>query len=343
MILPWHKKCLPLALAFSLSTGCSQAVTEHSAEIFAMNTLISMTLWGNESNEAILASENYIYAIEDAFSTTREESVLYSLNNTQGEWVTLSPEMISVLDYAMEMSAKTGETFTPMVYPLVTAWGFTSSTQRVPSPSEIQSILPFVDDDFIEIDTKNNRVRLSPGAQLDLGGITKGYVGDSLAEYLRSENVQSALISLGGNIYTLGKKTDGSLWNIGIQNPYGAGSVGSVAVYNRAVITSGGYQRYFNYGGETYWHIIDPRSGYPAKSGLASVTIISESGMYGDCLSTALFVMGLEDAIDFWRQHQDFDAVLITDNGDIYITPDLVGQFTLAKGYTSGTLQEIEP
>lgn len=339
----YRTRMIPLLLSLGLMSSCSKEVTEQTAEIFAMNTLISMNIWGIDSNEALQQSENYIYSVEDKFSTTRVESDIYTVNQQAGNWVTVAEEVIYVLDYALTMTEETNNCFSPMMFPLVELWGFTQPRQQVPDPAEIKAVLPYIDTALLEIDYENNMVRIEEGAKLDLGGITKGYVGDVLATSLRDSGVTSALISLGGNIYTLGKKPDGSFWNIGIQNPYGAGSVGSVTVYDRAIITSGGYQRYFIQGDETFWHIIDPISGYPAKSGLASVTIISESGIYGDCLSTALFVMGLEDAIAFWRNRQDFDVVFITDEGDIYITPDLREHFTLSKGYQSGELKEILP
>lgn len=332
-----------LFLSLCLLTSCSKNITEHSAEIFAMDTLVSLTIWGNESNEVIVQSEHYIYAMEDTFSTTIPDSEIYRLNHNDGQWLTVSEEVMEILLFAYEMSLETEGAFHPLMYPLVQKWGFTTGNLAVPDSQEIAQAVSSVDLDLLEIDVVHNAVRLSGDAQLDLGGVAKGYIGDFLANYLRSEGVDSALISLGGNIYTLGAKKDGSLWNIGIQNPYGAGSVGSVAVYDKAVITSGGYQRYFFQGGETYWHIMDSKTGYPAKSGLASVTIITNSGMYGDCLSTALFVMGLDKASDYWREHQDFDVVFISDDGDIYITPGIADSFTLSKGYNSGTLQEILP
>lgn len=331
----------PILVGLALLTGCSKEVTEHSAEIFAMNTLVSMTIWGHDSNQVIVESEHFIYAMEDQFSTTIPESDVYLLNHNQGEWMTVSPEIMEMLDFSRIMSEETQGSFNPLMYPLVTTWGFTTGQQQVPSSAAIAEAMVATDLSLLELDMDNNQVRLSQNAQVDLGGIAKGYTGDALAGYLHEKGVKSALISLGGNIYTLGYKADGSLWNIGIQNPYGAGSVGSVAVYNQAVITSGGYQRYFIFGDETYWHILDPATGYPAKSGLASVTIITDSGMYGDCLSTALFVMGLDKAIDYWQEHQDFEAVFIVDDGDVYVTGGIADSFTLSKGYQSGQLWEI--
>lgn len=307
-----------------------------------MNTMISMRIWTDKGQEILYDTENLIFEIEDTFSATRAGTDIYELNANKNNWVALSPSTLEVLAYAKEITASTKGAFNPMVYPLVKAWGFTTSSQQVPSPEEIASILPLVDTTLLSLNEETLQGQVLGGAEVDFGGIAKGYAVDEIATFLEENQVDTALLSLGGNVYTLGKKTDGSLWNIGIQNPYGGGSVGSVAVFDKAIITSGGYQRYFTYEDETYWHIIDPRTGNPAKSGLASVTVISDSGMYGDCLSTALFVMGLEESIAYWNSHQDFDAVFITDEEDIYITEGIADVFTLSKGYSSGSLQVIE-
>lgn len=327
---------LVLLISLPFFTNCasypSAYVNESSAEIYAMNTLISLTVWGQDGKEAILDCENFIYQIEDKFSTTREDSELYQLSQAEGsQWVDLSLAVAEVLEYSLRLAEQTQGNFDPTIYPLVKAWGFTQDSHRVPSQAEIDSLLPLVDSSQVELDMENLRAMLPTGMELDFGAVAKGYVADELTDFLRDQGFNTAMISLGGNIYAMGKKTDGSLWNIGIQNPYGGGAIVSVQVEDKAVVTSGGYQRYFTDNGETYWHIIDPSTGYPAKTGLASVSIISDSAKYGDCLSTALFVMGLEDSIAFWREYQDFEAVFVTENEEIFITSNLA--HAVASGY----------
>ncbi len=323
-----------------LLSSCSREVEHHSGEIFAMNTLISLSIWGEDTGDMIRDCETYLYSLEDKFSVTREDSEL-SLLNAQDDWMTLSPELEEVLAYSLRLSEATYGYFDPTLYPVVQAWGFTTSRNQVPSPEELDSLLPLVGADLVEYRQETQEARLPTGVQMDLGAIAKGYAADTLAELLREHDISSAMLSLGGNIYALGEKIDGSSWNIGIKNPYGGGSVGSVLVKDKAVVTSGGYQRYFIHEEETYWHIIDPFSGYPAKSGLASVSIVSDSAMYGDVLSTAFFVMGLEQASTYWREHQDFEAVFICEEGDVFITEGLKDSFSLISSYTSGSLQVI--
>lgn len=339
----WRKKLSIFSLYGCLAfvAGCSSSPEQVSSEIFAMDTLISLDIWSDNGKAILKNCENYLYTLENEFSTTLETSEIYQANHNELEWSPVSESVGEVLVFSQEMYHKTKGAFDPSIYPIVKAWGFTQEKNRVPSQEEINVLLPYVDILAVDYVIETSDLYLPTGMELDFGSVAKGYAVDRLAQLLKEENVKTGMISLGGNIYTIGKKIDGSAWNIGIQNPYGGGVVGSVQVFDKAIITSGGYQRYFTQDDETYWHILDPRTGYPADSGLASVTIISDSGLYGDCLSTAFFVLGLEEAIAYYYEHQDFDAVFISTEGDIYITPSLNGVFQLTKSYTSGTVWVI--
>ena len=164
---------------------------------------------------------------------------------------------------------------------------------------------------------------LGNNQKLDLGGIAKGYTSARVMEIFREYGITSGMVSLGGNVQTFNTGRDGFLWKIGIQNPNGQqGSLLAVlSVENKAVITSGGYERYFEEDGNTYIHILNPKTGYPADSGLVSVSVISENGMLADALSTSLYLMGEEQAAGYWRTHADeFDMILETEDGTLYVT-----------------------
>lgn len=164
---------------------------------------------------------------------------------------------------------------------------------------------------------------------LDLGALAKGYTGDELMEIFHENGVKSAIVSLGGNVQALGKKPDGSLWKVAVRNPFSPETdMCTVEIEGKAVITSGSYERYFTgEDGVDYCHIIDPKSGRPVHNGLVSVTVIGESGTECDALSTALFVMGADGAVEFWRKNGDFELILVSDDGKIMYTEGLEGSF----------------
>lgn len=213
-------------------------------------------------------------------------------------------------------------------------WGFPTGEYHVPSGEEIENLLPDVDGGTVEI--SGNTVTLGEGQQIDLGGIAKGYTGEKLTEIFQGYGVSSAMVSLGGNIQAIGTKPDGSSWRVGIRDPKGSQQdyAGVLQVQNEAVVTSGGYERYFEEDGRTYIHIIDPRTGYPVENDLLSVTIVSPDGTLADGLSTALYIMGYDKAVQFWEQHQDeFDVILITADEQIHVSKKLQDSFQSDKNW----------
>lgn len=194
----------------------------------------------------------------------------------------------------------------------------------------------------IQYDAATGVVTLPEGMEIDLGSVAKGYAGQLAAQMLREHGVQSALLNLGGNVQTVGTKPGGFPWQIGIKDPQGEDAMMVLSVEDQAVVTSGGYERYFEQDGQTYWHIMDPSTGHPADSGLISVTIVGDEGVVCDGLSTALFVMGLEKAADLWVQSCDFEAVFVTASGEVYITEGLRDHFALTERYADTPVSVIE-
>lgn len=206
------------------------------------------------------------------------------------------------------MCSRTNGTLDISVYPIVRAWGFTTGSYKVPSEEELTSLLPLVDYTNVQYDEVTGEVILPAGMEIDLGSIAKGYAGQQAAELLREKGVTSALLNLGGNVQTIGSKPDGGAWQIAVKNPHNKEPMMVVSVRDKAVVTSGGYERYFEQDGKTYWHIMDPKTGRPADSGLLAVTVIGEDGAMCDGLSTSLFVMGLEKAAALWAESSDFGS-----------------------------------
>ena len=323
-------------------TGCSAESSPEPVQgtFFAMDTMMDFTIYGESG--LIDQSESLIASLESLVSVTDTGSELYAINQTGSG--TLTGKASSLMEQALEICRRTDGALDLSIYPIVRAWGFTTGSYQVPDEAEIQALLPLVDYRKIQYDaaTGTVTVTLPEGMEIDLGSVAKGYAGQLAAQMLREHGVQSALLNLGGNVQTVGAKPDGSPWQIGIKDPQGEDAMMVLSVEDQAVVTSGGYERYFEQDGQTYWHIMDPSTGHPADSGLISVTIVGDEGVVCDGLSTALFVMGLEKAADLWAQSGDFEAVFVTASGEVYITEGLRDRFALTEQYADTPVSVIE-
>ena len=321
-------------------TGCSAESSPEPVQgtFFAMDTVMDFTIYGESG--LIDQSESLITSLESLVSVTDADSELYAINQTGSG--TLTGKASSLMEQALEICRRTDGALDLSIYPIVRAWGFTTGSYQVPDEAEIQALLPLVDYRKIQYDAADGDVTLPEGMKIDLGSVAKGYAGQLAAQMLREHGVQSALLNLGGNVQTVGAKPDGSPWQIGIKDPQGEDAMMVLSVEDQAVVTSGGYERYFEQDGQTYWHIMDPSTGHPADSGLISVTIVGDEGVVCDGLSTALFVMGLEKAADLWAQSGDFEAVFVTASGEVYITEGLRDCFALTEQYADTPVSVIE-
>ena len=321
-------------------TGCSAESSPEPVQgtFFAMDTAMDFTVYGDAA--LLDEAETLIGSLEEQVSVTDEHSDIYAIDHTGSG--SLSGNAAELMEQALELCRRTGGALDISVYPIVRAWGFTTGSYQVPDEETIQSLLPLVDYTQIQYDAATGVVTLPEGMEIDLGSVAKGYAGQLAAQMLREHGVQSALLNLGGNVQTVGTKPDGSPWQIGIKDPQGEDAMMVLSVEDQAVVTSGGYERYFEQDGQTYWHIMDPSTGHPADSGLLSVTIVGKQGIICDGLSTSLFVMGLEKAADLWAQSGDFEAVFVTASGEVYITEGLQDRFALTEQYADTPVSVIE-
>lgn len=313
-----------------------KASESESSELYAMDTVMSLTAYGSHAREALDAADAEIQRLDKLFSISSETGDIYQVNkNGEGD---LSEDTRSLLASALEYGKETNGIFDCTIEPVMEAWGFTTQNYRVPSEEELTSLLSHVDASTVTL--TGSHVTLPADVKLDLGGIAKGFTSARVMDVFKENGVTSGIISLGGNVQTLGLKPDGKRWRVGIQDPNDLNSMFAVVeVSDEAVITSGAYQRYFEENGVHYHHIIDPRTGYPAESGLTSVTIISADGTLADALSTSLFIMGADEASDFWKAHQDqFEAIMMTDSGEVLITSGLSDR---CKVTTNGKVRVI--
>ena len=316
--------CLLLACLTALALAACGAQKPQEVALFAMDTYMTLSAYGGNAGEALTAASQEINRLEATLSRTIDTSDISRLN--AGEAVSVQQETRELLLRALSLAEETGGAFDVTVAPLVTLWGITSDAPHVPTQEEIDALLPLVGGEHVHMD---DAVTLDEGCAVDLGGIAKGYASGQMAQILRAYGVTSAVVSLGGNVYVCGSRPDGAPWNVGIQDPSGTGYAATVALTDCFAVTSGGYQRYFvAEDGTVYQHILDPRTGRPADSDLLSVTVISDDGTAADAYSTALYVMGEQEAVSFWRTHGGFELILITADGRLLYTPGLSDAIT---------------
>ncbi len=332
------KRVLPLLLCCLLLTGCARApeaaqgsiIPTASAEKtpdpgekttgvgFYFDTVVYLTLWGAPEglvDEVWAACERY----EQLLSKTIESSDVSRINAAKGKTVTVDGETWEILRRAREISKATDGAFSVTIAPLTALWTFTGvETNVIPTDEKRTSLLALVDDQKIELG-EGNTVTLPAGMQIDLGGIAKGYIADQVAGLIR-EKAYAGIISLGGNVYTVGQKPDGSRFGVGITDPLNpARSCAVIYTEGCTVVTSGTYERGFNFGGVRYHHILDPKTGWPAESDLVSATFVMDSSMDADALATACIVIGSEKALALAREH-GLDAMFIKADGTILFT-----------------------
>ncbi len=311
---------LILLAVVCLLAGCTKQVPHTTKELFAMDTVMHLMVYSQEDS-VLKKAEEEIRRLEKLLSVTDPNSEIAHLNQCAGEWVTVSQETAELLTFTKEYAKQTDGQFDPTVYPAVQAWGFTTDQKRVPSQEELEGLLPLVDYNQIEI--KGMQVRLPKEAGVDLGAIAKGYAADKVKELFEQAGV-SGVLSLGGNVLTVGQKPDGTPFSVAIQDPNNAAdTLGVLAVTGgQAVVTSGDYQRYFEKDGVRYHHILDPKTAAPAMSDLTSVTVIANSAAKADAYATALFAAGKEQALTLAKT-LSVQAVLVTKEKQIIYTSGL--------------------
>lgn len=300
-------------------------------QLFAMDTFMSFTAYGKNCEKAVDAAIDEVERLDALLSTGKETSEVSRINAAGGGEV--SEDTAVILQEAMEVYQRTEGLFDVSIYPLMELWGFSSQEYHVPTREELLEVLSLVDASKIAFD--GTYIKLLEGQRIDFGGIAKGYTSARVMDVFQEYGIHSGMVTLGGNVQVLNKKLDGSKWQVAIRDPEHEGKIlGVLGVENQAVITSGGYERYFEEDGETYIHILNPRTGYPADKDLISVTVISEDGMLADALSTSLYLMGREEAVSYWERYgEEFEMVLVTEKGEILVTEGICEEFETEEEY----------
>lgn len=310
---------LMAAMVGSVS-GCSPKESEQekplSAEIFALDTVISLSVWG-VSQETLDGAVAQCYQYEKLLSRTIEGSDVYRINHSKGEYTEVSEDTVMLVRKSIEFSEASDGYFDITISPVKDLWDFKAENPAVPARDTIDKELARVG--YRNIEIEGNRIRMKSGAQIDLGAVAKGYIADKIAEYLRAEGVEKAILNLGGNIVMVGEKEEGIPWTVGIKNPDGGQNeyIATVDVKDASVVTSGVYERFFEVDSVIYHHLLDPFTGYPVQNKVKSVTIVSQSSLDGDILSTTCFVLGPEKGLQLIESMEGAEAVYIMEDKSI--------------------------
>ena len=311
--------------------GCTLPGSEKNQSvqktIIAYDTVVTITLYGT-TDEAVLSDvANMCMSYEALFSRTIEGSDVYRVNHSNGAPVTVNPETLLLIKESIRFSELTDGAIDITIAPVRDLWDFTdndmassaSDSFTLPDDAALSDALSHVDYHCIQYNEATNTVTLTdPQAQIDLGFIAKGYIADKIKEYLLSQGISSAIINLGGNVLTIGSKPDQTPFKIGIEKPFDTTtSLDVLSVNDRSVVTSGIYQRYATYNDEIYHHILNPETGYPVSGDLLSVTILSDSSMIGDALSTSCLLLGVEESKQLLANFDNVEAVFVTSDYEI--------------------------
>lgn len=320
-----------------MPTADAAAMEKHQKQVFAMDTVMILTAYGPNAEAALDAAEARILELEADLDPESVTGSVHAMNAGAGGQVVVSTDCYNVMSTAMDTWRRSGGALDPGMYPLSKAWGFIGGNYRVPPQEEINALLSAKNTGGILLDEAACAATVPVGTEVSFGAVAKGYTAQAVCDLMADMGVESAILSLGGNVQTLGEtKPDGGSWQVAVTDPRDTGSyVGVLSVGQAAVVTSGGYQRFFMEGDTTYIHILDPETGWPVTDAgdLISVTVVTDDGAKADALSTALYVMGKDAALEFYREQGDFELVLVTGGSHVIVTPGLKDVFSGEVGF----------
>ena len=312
-------------------------VEKYTNADFAMDTVVSETLYTSGKDINTQIGEKLREMETTLLSWTEENSQISQLNNADGKTMEVSDDLAADLEKIRQLSQESDGAFDPTLGKIIRLWDIAGENPHVPDQSEIDTLLPEVGYEKIQVD--GNNVTLLDGCTLDLGAVGKGMGCDQIMDYLQTQpDVVGMILNLGGSsVMTYGEKPDGSPWKVALTDPRDTEGdyLGAITLdANQFLSTSGDYEKYFIEDGIRYHHILDPKTGYPVQNGLTSVTIVCDQGYLADGLSTACFVLGMDAAKPLLEKY-DAEAVFVDEDKNVYVTSGLMDKFELMKdGYT---------
>ncbi|PIV39015.1 MAG: thiamine biosynthesis protein ApbE [Candidatus Omnitrophica bacterium CG02_land_8_20_14_3_00__42_8] len=319
------KRCGIFYLLILILTGCGQVPSVKETRIL-MDTFCEISCYGDSKDKSIAAigaAFKEMERIEKVFSKFNKNSEVSNINRLAGlEKVAASEEVFKLTEKSVYYSRISDGAFDITVAPLMEIWGFVRRHKSIPDKETIENALEGVGYKNIELDPKKLSVKfLNKKTKIDFGGIAKGYAVDRAKDVLVSRGIKNGLVNLGGNIFALGSAPGNKAWKIGVEDPRNKGKLlRSFELTNRAISTSGNYERFFEIGGKRYSHIINPLTGEPCQ-GIISVTVAADSAEQADGLSTAIFVMGEEKGLNLAKSIKGIKVLILKEDGKIISYP----------------------
>lgn len=293
---------------------------------FLMGTLASIRVFNEDKDEAIDAAFNRVEELDNMFAMENPDSEISAVNQAAGvEPVEVSDEVFYVMEIALDYAEGSEGRFDPTIGAVTQLWGIGHEDAAVPSATNLEAALELVDYRLVEMDEENQTIYLPmEGMTLDLGAIAKGYITDEATRILVENDVDTAIIDMGGDIFALGTSTRGpeEPWNVGIQNPFEARGeiLGMIPARDEAIVTSGIYERVFEENGESYHHLMNPETGFPFDNEIAGISLVAETALDGDALSTVAFSLGVDDGLEYINSLDNVEAVFITQDRRVFVT-----------------------
>lgn len=331
------KRIIFIVLIFSvILTACSSSISEPITKTrLIMGTIVDISIYENVKEEIFKDAFDRLKDIENKMSINLNTSEIMNVNNNSGKKeVPVSSDTFYVVEKGLDYSNLSNGRFDITIGPLVKIWGIGTDNAKVPKDEDINNTLNLINYNNVALNKKNKGIFLKKENMIvDLGAIAKGYAADEVYHLLKKKGIKHAIINIGGNVFTLGNNPKGMPWQIGIQDPLSprGNYVGIVKGSDMSVVSSGIYERFIEFNGKQYHHILDTKSGYPVENNLMSVTIVNKSSIDGDGLSTTAFALGLEEGLKLIESLKNTEAIFITKDKKIYLTSGMKEIFKLTN------------
>lgn len=323
------KKMIGLILLFMLLISCSpseEIVKPISQSTFKLGTVISIAIYDIDDENLFVEAFDRIQEIEDKMSNTIDDSEINRINNYYkshglNEPIEIDQEVYDVIEMALEYGLQSEGRFDISMDPIIELWGIGTPSEHLPESESIKNALAGVGLENIKL-YPDHSIALHEGTRLNLGGIAKGYAADMIAIQLQDVGVEKAIINLGGNVKVIGKKSEEVPFKVGLQDPLSERNdyIGIISIEDKTVVTSGDYEKYFEVDGQRYHHIFDPKTGYPYITDVASVTVVCDQSIVADTMSTILYLMDVDEGIEFVNQMDGIECIYITKDRNVYLS-----------------------